>query len=74
MLAVIVLAVMGTCVANMLYFWLTQQTSPLFASSVTYLMPLVAIGWGLADNEIVSLPHILCALIILTGVWLTSSK
>lgn len=74
LLAVTVLAVMGTCVANMLYFWLTQQTSPLFASSVTYMMPLVAIGWGMADNEVVGLPQILCGLIILTGVWLTSAK
>lgn len=74
LMAVCILAVMGTCVANMLYFWLTQQTSPLFASSVTYMMPLVAIGWGMADNEVVGLPQILCGLIILTGVWLTSLK
>lgn len=74
LLAVCILAVMGTCIANMLYFWLTQQTSPLFASSVTYLMPVVAILWGVADGEMVGPGQIFCALIILTGVWLTSTK
>jgi drug/metabolite transporter (DMT)-like permease len=69
-----ILSVMGTCVANMLYFWLTQQTSPLFASSVTYLMPLVAVGWGIGDGEHFGMFHILCALIILTGVWLVNKK
>ena len=69
-----ILAVMGTCVANMLYFWLTQQTSPLFASSVTYLMPLVAVGWGIQVGESLNIFHLFCALIILAGVWLVTKK
>lgn len=71
---VMILAVMGTCVANMLYFWLTQQTSPLFASSVTYLMPLVAVGWGIQVGESLNIFHLFCALIILAGVWLVTKK
>ena len=71
---VAVLAVFGTCLANMLYFWLTQQTSPLFASSVTYIMPMVAVGWGLDDGESFGLMHLGCALIVLTGVWLANKK
>lgn len=69
-----VLSVFGTCIANMLYFWLTQQTGPLYASSVTYLMPLVATFWGLADGETLNILHFLCAGIILTGVWLVNHK
>ena len=71
---VAVLAIFGTCLANMLYFWLTQQTSPLFASSVTYIMPMVAVGWGLDDGESFGLLHLACALIVLTGVWLANKK
>jgi len=71
---VIVLAILCTCLANMLYFWLTQQTSPLFASSVTYLMPLVAIGWGLDDGENFGLIHLCCGLVVLAGVWLVNKK
>lgn len=71
---VAVLAIFGTCLANMLYFWLTQQTSPLFASSVTYIMPMVAVGWGMQDGESLTLSHLICALFILAGVWLANKK
>lgn len=71
---VAILAIFGTCLANMLYFWLTQQTSPLFASSVTYIMPMVAVGWGLDDGESFGLVHVGCALIVLAGVWLSNKK
>jgi drug/metabolite transporter (DMT)-like permease len=71
---VVVLAVLGTCVANMLYFWLTQQTSPLFASSVTYIMPMVAVGWGLGDGEGFGILHLACAMLVLAGVWLVNKK
>lgn len=69
-----ILAIFGTCMANMLYFWLTQVKSPLFASSVTYLMPLVAIGWGVLDGEAFTGLHLLSCLIILFGVWLVTRK
>jgi drug/metabolite transporter (DMT)-like permease len=68
------LALLGTAMANMLYFWLTKETSALFASSVTYLMPLVAVAWGLGDGEVLGILHLMCGLIILSGVWLVSYK
>lgn len=71
---VALLAVFGTCMANMLYFWLTQETGPMFASSVTYLMPLVAVLWGLGDGERFGLPQMGCAAFILLGVWLVNKK
>ncbi|MFM9986187.1 MAG: DMT family transporter [Flavobacteriales bacterium] len=69
---VLILACLGTAVANVLYFQLTQETSALFASSVTYLMPLVAILWGVYDNEVVTWEHMVCAAIIIGGVWLVN--
>jgi drug/metabolite transporter (DMT)-like permease len=71
---VCLLAAFGTAMANILYFWLTKQTSPLFASSVTYLMPLVAVAWGVLDHEQLHFLHLVCTLIILTGVWLANKK
>lgn len=68
------LAILGTAGANMLYFWLTQQTNALFASSVTYLMPIVSVAWGLLDEELVTFGHVVCGLIILSGVYLVSLK
>lgn len=69
-----VLAIMGTAVANMLYFWLTQQTNALFASSVAYLMPLVSVGWGFFDREPITVAHLICGFIILSGVYLVSLR
>lgn len=67
-----ILACLGTAIANMLYFKLTQETSALFASSVTYLMPLVAIMWGVYDNEMITWKHLGCAAVIIGGVWLVN--
>ena len=71
---VVILALAGTAFANVLYFWLTQQTSALFASSVTYLMPLVAVGWGWIDHESLTVYHLLCGLLILVGVYLVNYR
>lgn len=68
------LAAAGTAMANMLYFWLTQQTSALLASSVTYLMPIVAVLWGVYDHEPLQWGHILFSAVILSGVWLVNKK
>lgn len=74
MLFVGVLAVMGTCVANVLYFRLIQMSSPIFASSVTYMLPLVAIFWGVLDHESLSMIQFLGAFIVLVGVYLSARK
>ncbi|MEY3399170.1 MAG: hypothetical protein RL220_1764 [Bacteroidota bacterium] len=65
-----ILALGGTAMANFLYFKLAQEAGALFASSVTFLMPLVAIGWGIADNESLTWTYILAAVLMLVGVWL----
>jgi drug/metabolite transporter (DMT)-like permease len=69
-----ILAAAGTAMANMLYFWLTQQTGALFASSVTYVMPLVAVGWGITDGEEITWWHLLFGAIIILGVWLVNQR
>lgn len=49
--AVAVLAVFGTGLALILFNKLVQETDAVFASSVTYLIPLVAVLWGIFDGE-----------------------
>jgi drug/metabolite transporter (DMT)-like permease len=71
---VVLLAAGGTCMANMLYFWLTQQTTALFATSVTYIMPIVAVAWGILDGEHLHFGHILCGIVILSGIRLLTLK
>lgn len=69
-----VLGIVGTGMANILFFKLIKISSPVFASSVTYLIPVVAFLWGLVDNETLTLVQSLGAVVILFGVYLSSKK
>lgn len=72
-LCTVILAVFGTLIAWMLFYRLVQRTDALFAASVTYLIPVVAISWGLMDGETLSVIQIGGMLLILTGVYYTTA-
>jgi len=65
-----ILTVLGTAVAMILYYKLIQNTSPVFASTVTYLLPIVAVVWGLLDGEKFSIWYVFGGLLILVGIYL----
>lgn len=71
---IVILGIVGTGIANIIFFRLIQISSPIFASSVTYLIPVVAFFWGLLDNEKLSIIQFFGALIILFGVYFSSRK
>lgn len=73
-LFIIILGVVGTGIANILFFKLIQISSPVFATSVTYLIPVVAFFWGLLDNEMLTSIQFFGAFIILIGVYLSAKK
>ncbi|MBO9583483.1 MAG: EamA family transporter [Flavobacterium sp.] len=73
-LFVMILGVLGTGIANVLFFKLIQMSSPVFATSVTYLIPIVAFFWGLLDNEFLTPIQSLGAFVILIGVYLSAKK
>lgn len=73
-LYIMVLGVVGTGIANIVFFKLIQISSPVFATSVTYLIPIVAFFWGLFNNEMLSALQLVGALIILLGVYLSARK
>ncbi len=72
--AVTILAVLGTAIALILFNKLVQETSAIFASSVTYLIPLVAIVWGMADGETLSTLQLVCAPVMIVGILLINRK
>ncbi len=74
MLFIMVLGVVGTGIANIIFFRLIQMSSPVFATSVTYLIPVVAFFWGLLDGEMLTPVQFIGAFIILIGVYLSSKK
>ena len=71
---VFLLSLFGTAIAKVLFNNLVQISTPVFASSVTYMMPIVALFWGLLDNEVFSFWQGIATLIILGGVYLANSK
>ena len=73
-LFILILGVVGTGIANIIFFKLIQISSPIFATSVTYLIPIVAFFWGLLDNEMLTPIQFLGAFIILIGVYLSAKK
>ena len=71
---VVILSLFGTVMAKIIFNTLIQLSSPVFASSVAYLMPLVALLWGLLDGEVFGLNQGLASLLILLGVYLVNKK
>ena len=67
-----ILSIFGTFIAWLVFYRLVQRTDALFGMSVTYLIPVVAIAWGLADGESFPAPGYAALLFILSGVWLSS--
>jgi len=63
------LAIGGTAIALILFNKLIKQTSATFASSVTYLIPFVAISWGIVYNEPINW-SVSFILLILAGIYL----
>ncbi|MCX7551960.1 DMT family transporter [Xanthomarina sp. F2636L] len=69
-----ILTILGTAIAIILYYKLIKNTSPVFASSVTYLLPLVAIIWGLLDGEEFSIWYLVGSILIFIGIYLIREK
>ena len=71
---VAILSIVGTGIAKTIYNKLVQISDPVFSSSVTYLIPIVAIIWGVFDGETLSFIQVLGAVIILFGVYLVNAS
>lgn len=71
---VTLLGVMGTALALILFNIMVKTASPVFASSVTYLIPIVAIMWGVWDGETLLFGHYLGIATVILGVWVGNRK
>ncbi len=68
------LAILGTAVALIFFNYLIKIKTAIFASSVTYLIPIVAFIWGIIDGEQFGLVYILWIILILIGVFLVNAS
>ena len=66
------LGVLGTAITAIIFNRLLSRSSAIFVSSITYLIPIIAIFWGIFDGEIITYYHILGCIVILSGVYLVN--
>jgi len=71
---VAILSLFGTAIAKVIFNKLVQISTPVFASSVTYTMPIVAVVWGVIDGEKFGLMQVIAATIVLIGVYMTNKR
>jgi drug/metabolite transporter (DMT)-like permease len=69
-----ILGVVGTGAALIVFNKLIQISDPVFSTSVTYLVPIVAVGWGVLDGEEFSLVQIFSGVVIIIGVLIVNSR
>jgi drug/metabolite transporter (DMT)-like permease len=69
---IIFLGVIGTAISLIIFNKLVKITNIVFSSSVTYLIPVVAVIWGLIDNEVLLFQHYIGMVFIILGVLLAN--
>ncbi|MEO8146258.1 MAG: EamA family transporter [Bacteroidia bacterium] len=72
--AICTLGMLGSGLSTVLFNKLLKMTTALAASSVTYLIPIVSILWGLWDHETIGIYHLIAMTGILGGVYLINKK
>ena len=71
---ILILSIFGTVFAKILFNKFVQIASPVFVSSVTYTLQVVALFWGLIDGEVFTLNQLFATIVILIGVYLANKK
>jgi drug/metabolite transporter (DMT)-like permease len=62
------LGLLGTAAGQLVFNRMLQMTSAVFASSITYFIPIVAVMWGVWDGEVLTIWHYLGMALIIGGV------
>jgi len=69
-----ILAIIGSALSVIAFNKLIKMTGALFATSCTYIISIVAILWGIIDNETITSRHIIGFTIIIAGVYLVNKR
>jgi drug/metabolite transporter (DMT)-like permease len=72
--AIVILAMFGSAIATIIFNYLVYHTNALFAASAAYLIPIVAVFWGVLDGESVVIGQIPAIGLILLGIYLVNKK
>jgi len=72
--AAAILGIFGTAIASIIFYVLVKRAGAIFASMVTYGIPVVAILWGIMYKEEVGWKQVACLALILFGVYFANRK
>ena len=70
----VILSIIGTALAVIFFNHMVAISTPLFASSVTYIIPIVALVFGILDGEKFNPINIIWIIVIFFGVYLMGKK
>jgi drug/metabolite transporter (DMT)-like permease len=70
--AIATLGILGTALGQFFFARMLQLSSALFAGTITYFIPIVAVAWGLYDGEVLTWVHFLGILCIIGGILIIS--
>jgi drug/metabolite transporter (DMT)-like permease len=69
-----ILGILGTAGASVLFYRLVKNAGMVFASMVTYAIPIVAVAWGIFGGEKITITQVACLGILLLGVYVANSS
>ena len=72
--ATAILGIFGTAIASVIFYMLVKRAGAVFASMVTYGIPVIAIIWGIIYGEEVGWKQVACLAVILFGVYFANRK
>jgi len=65
-----ILGIVGTALSVIAFNELIKMSGPVFASTTTYLIPIVAVCWGFFDGELITWMQVMAVVVILAAIWL----
>lgn len=68
------LGIFATAIASIIFYVLVKRAGAIFASMVTYGIPIIANIWGIVYGEEVGLIQFGCLMLILAGVYIANRK
>ena len=71
---IVILGVFGTAFALIFFNKMVQLTNPVFSTSVTYLIPIISVFWGVIDGEQLSLLQLISMLTIMIGIFISNKE
>jgi drug/metabolite transporter (DMT)-like permease len=69
-----ILGIVGSALSVIAFNELIKMSGPIFASTTTYLIPIVAVGWGMYDGEVITWIQGSAIVVILAAIWLINFR